>query len=163
MPLTLRSPAVDDGGVLPVRFTCDGDGVSPPLAWEQVPAGTRSLVLIVDDPDAPDPARPQRVFVHWVVYDLPPAVERLAEAASPDALPDPARQARNDRQQPAYTPACPPIGRHRYFFHLHALDAELGDLGPEVGRREVEAAMRDHVLERATFVATYAREDAGAR
>lgn len=155
MPLTVRSIAFVALGDIPVIYTCDADGVSPPLEWEQPPAGTRSLVLIVDDPDVPDPAAPQRIFTHWVVYDLPPSVGRLDEAASPGGLADPAREARNDQGQPGYTPPCPPIGRHRYQFHLYALDAELGDLGPEAGRYQVEQAMRGHVLEQAELVALY--------
>lgn len=159
MPLTLRSTAFAAQGAIPALYTCDGANVSPPLEWEQLPVGTRSLVLIVDDPDAPDPAAPQRVFVHWVLYDLPPSMGRVDEGASggagASALPDPAREGRNDAGLPGYTGPCPPIGRHRYFFHLHALDVELGDLGSEATRREVESAIQGHVLETAELVATY--------
>lgn len=155
MPLTIRSTAFVALGNIPAIYSCDADGVSPPLEWEQVPPGTRSLVLIVDDPDAPDPAAPERVFTHWVLYDLPPSAGRVDEAASPGGLPDPGREARNDGGQLGYTPPCPPIGRHRYYFHLHALDTEIGDLGPEAGRDRVETAMRGHVLESAELMATY--------
>jgi len=162
MPLTLRSPAFDHHGDVPSRHTCDGADVSPPLAWEQPPRDTRSFVLLVDDPDAPDPRAPQRVWVHWIVYGLPADARRLAEGASPDALPDGAREARNDFGRTAWGGPCPPIGRHRYFFRLHALDVVLGDLGPSAGRREVEAAMQGHVLETAELMGTYERPT-GAR
>ena len=158
MPLVLRSTAFDALTEIPAVYTCDGENFSPPLEWEQVPPGTRALVLIVEDPDAPDPAAPQRIFTHWVAYDLPPSVGRLDEGASgepPTALPDPAREARNDAGRPGYTGPCPPVGRHRYYFHLYALDAALGDLGPGATRREVEDAMRGRVLERAELMATY--------
>ena len=162
MPLTLRSPAFEHHGDVPSHHTCDGQDVSPPLAWEQPPRDTRSLVLVVDDPDAPDPRAPQRVWVHWIVYGLPPDVRRLDEGASPGGLPDGAREARNDFGRTAWGGPCPPIGRHRYFFRLHALDVALDDLGPSAGRREVEAAMQGHVLETAELMATYERP-AGAR
>ena len=162
MPLTLRSPAFDHHGDVPSRHTCDGEDVSPPLAWEQPPRDTRSFVLLVDDPDAPDPRAPQRVWVHWIVYGLPAGAHGLAEGASPDALPDGAREARNDFGRTAWGGPCPPIGRHRYYFRLHALDVTLGDLGPSAGRREVEAAMQGHVLETAELMGTYERP-AGAR
>ena len=155
MPLTLRSTAFVALGAIPAVYTCDGDNVSPPLEWEQLPPGTASLVLIVDDPDAPDPAAPERLFTHWVAYNLPPSVGRVEEAASPGALPDPGREVRNDGGQLGYTGPCPPIGQHRYYFHLYALDVELGDLGPEAGRYQVETAMQGHVLERAELMATY--------
>ncbi|MGZ8379066.1 MAG: YbhB/YbcL family Raf kinase inhibitor-like protein [Gemmatirosa sp.] len=157
MSLALRSLAFAHLGDIPSRYTCDDADVSPPLAWEQLPPGTRSLVLIVDDPDAPDPAAPQRVWVHWVVYGLPPDVARVDEGASPDALPDGAREARNDFGRTAWGGPCPPIGRHRYYFRLHALDVTLGDLGPSAGRREVEDAMRGHVLATAELMGTYER------
>ena len=155
MPLTIRSTDFVALGQIPVVYTCDSDGVSPPLEWEQLPPGTQSLVLIVDGPDAPDPAAPQRVFTHWVVYDLPPSVGRVDVAASPGGIPDPGREVRNDAGQPGWTPPCPPIGRHRYFFRLYALDVALGDLGPEAGRYQVESAMQGHVLESAELVGTY--------
>ena len=157
MPLTLRSPAFVASGDIPAVYTCDADGVSPPLQWEQLPVGTRSLVLIVDDPGAGPGAgpAPERLFTHWTVYDLPPAAGRLDEAASPGGLPDPAREVRNDLGGRGWTPPCPPAGRHQYHFRLYALDAELGDLGPEAGRYQVEQAMQGHVIEHAELVASY--------
>ncbi len=162
MSFTLRSPAFEHHGDVPSRHTCDGEDMSPPLAWDEVPRDTRSLVLVVDDPDAPDPRAPQRVWVHWIVYGIAPDARRLDEGASPGGLPDGAREARNDFGRTAWGGPCPPIGRHRYFFRLHALDVALDDLGPAAGRREVEAAMQGHVLATAELMATYERP-AGAR
>ena len=136
--------------------TCDGENVAPPLGWSGPPARTASYALIVDDPDAPDPKAPKRTFVHWVLYDIPAAVRELALGTDAYTLPDGARQGRNDGGEAGYTGPCPPIGRHRYFFKLYALDAELGDLG-EVTKQELEQAMDGHVIERAELVGTYER------
>src|SRR5688572_16304039 len=125
MPLELTSSAFAHLGEIPTKHTCEGDDVSPPLAWAGVPDGTKSLALIVDDPDAPDPAAPKRVWVHWVLYDLPPGGS-LPEGARP---PSGAREGTNDWKRTGYGGPCPPIGRHRYFHKLYALDQMLGDLG----------------------------------
>lgn len=156
MALTLRSPAFESQGTIPPRFTCDGEDASPALAWDGVPAAARSLALVVDDPDAPDPAAPTRVFVHWVLYDIPPDAGGLPGSAVRDQLPSGAREGTNDWNRRGYGGPCPPVGRHRYFFKLYALDVTLGDLG--AGRKpEVEHAMRDHLLETAELVGTYER------
>jgi Raf kinase inhibitor-like YbhB/YbcL family protein len=156
MALSLTSPAFASGDSIPGRYTCDGEDVSPPLGWSDVPAGTKSLVLIVDDPDAPDPAAPQRTWVHWVLYDLPPTSRGLAAGVQRADLPEGTREGRNDWGRTGYGGPCPPVGRHRYFHKLFALDAELGDLGiPSKGR--VEEALEGHVLERAELVGTYER------
>ena len=116
MPLTISSPAFAPGGPIPVAYTGEGRDASPPLAWSGVPAGAKSLVLIVDDPDAPDPAAPKRVWVHWVLYDLPPAVTGLPEAVAD--LPAGTREGKNDWGRAGYGGPMPPVGRHRYFFKL---------------------------------------------
>lgn len=154
MALTISSPAFDPGTGIPQRYTCDGDDVSPPLAWAGVPEGTRSLVLIIDDPDAPDPEAPRMTWVHWVVYNLPPAAGGLAEAV--DELPAGAACGLNDWKRADYGGPCPPIGLHRYFHRLYAMDIELPDLGTP-GRSELEQAMRGHVLEKAELIGTYQR------
>lgn len=154
MPLTLTSIAFGHGDGIPERYTCDGADISPPLSWSGVPAGARSLVLIVDDPDAPDPAAPKMTWVHWVVYDLPAGDGGLDEAVP--ALPAGARDGLNDWKRPGWGGPCPPVGRHRYFFKLYALDAALGDLG-RATKAAVEAAMRGHVLDQAELVATFQR------
>ncbi len=142
---------------IPRKYTCEGANVSPPLAWSGVPAAARSLVLIVDDPDAPDPAAPRATWVHWVLYDMPPTVPGMAEAAGPPAAPT--RSALNDWKKPGYGGPCPPIGRHRYFHKLYALDCALGDLGSGATKAQVEKAMAGHVVGKAELVGTYQKGD----
>jgi hypothetical protein len=154
MPLSLSSPSFENEAGIPVRHTCEGDEASPELRWSDAPPGTKAFALIVDDPDAPDPAAPQRVFTHWVLYDMPPGTASLPEAVSTDDLPDGTRQGLNDRAGIGWCGPCPPIGRHRYFHKLYALDAKLGDLG-RPDRKAVELAMEGHVLERAQLMGTY--------
>ena len=149
--LALTSTAFTEGGAIPKRYTCEGQDVSPPLAWSGVPPGTRGLALIVDDPDAPDPKAPKRTYVHWVLYDIPPSAASLPEGG---ALPAGTRQGRNDWGRTGYGGPCPPIGRHRYFHKLYALDTVLGDLG-EPGKGELEKAMMGHVLAESRIVGTY--------
>jgi Raf kinase inhibitor-like YbhB/YbcL family protein len=145
------------GGSIPARFTCDGEDVSPPLVWGEPPSGTKSFALIVDDPDAPNPAAPRTVWVHWVVYDLPADARSLREGVRTSVdLPKGARMGRNDWGKPAWGGPCPHVGRHRYFFKLVALDVALGDRGA-LTKRELEAAMQGHVLAPAELVGTYAR------
>jgi Raf kinase inhibitor-like YbhB/YbcL family protein len=157
MPLSILSPEFEDHAPIPTLYTCDGENVSPPLGWSGAPAGTTSFALIVDDPDAPDPAAPRRTYVHWVVYDLPPSVRELEAGASGGgraALPDGAHEGKNDSGTTGYTGPCPPIGRHRYFFKLYALDTLLRGLRTPA-KADVERAMEGHVLERAELVGTY--------
>jgi Raf kinase inhibitor-like YbhB/YbcL family protein len=154
MGLTLKSPDFSHGGGIPRRFTCEGEDASPALEWAGVPAGTRTLALIVDDPDAPDPAAPRMTWVHWVLYDLPADSAGLAAAISPRALPPGTREGRNDWKRTGYGGPCPPIGRHRYFFRLYALDTFLGDLR-QPAKAQLEQAMRGHVLAQAELMGTY--------
>ena len=156
MSLTLTSTAFADGGEIPRRYTCDGDDISPPLTWAGAPPDAKSLVLIVVDPDAPDPAAPQRTWTHWVLYNLPPGDSGLKQDAASEGLPAGAQEGLNDWKRPGYGGPCPPIGRHRYFHRLYALDIVL----PEVNnpdRAAVEAAMQDHVLAEAVLLGTYQR------
>ncbi len=157
MSLTIRSAAFADGAEIPVRHTCEGDDLSPPLEWSGAPPGTKSLALVVDDPDAPDPAAPKRTWVHWVLYDVPPAVSGLAQGVARDSLPAGTRQGVNDWKRTGWGGPCPPIGRHRYFFKLYALDAALGDLGTPTKAR-LEEAMKGRVLAQAQIVGTYAKK-----
>ncbi len=155
MPMTVTSAAFGHGGEIPRAHTCDGADTSPELAWTGVPEGTKSLVLIVDDPDAPDPEAPKMTYVHWVLYDLPPDATGLPSASRDSiALPEGTREGRNDWKRTGYGGPCPPVGRHRYFFKLYALDAMLGDLGA-AGKPEVVAAMQDHILAQAVLMGTY--------
>jgi Raf kinase inhibitor-like YbhB/YbcL family protein len=152
--MELTSSAFRHGAAIPREHTCDGPDTEPALQWSGVPDGTQSLALVVDDPDAPDPAAPQRTYVHWVLYDIP------ATATSLDSdLPPGTRQGTNDWNRTGYGGPCPPIGRHRYFFKLYALDTKLGDLS-EPTKAELEAAMRDHILAQAELMGTYERAEA---
>lgn len=152
----LTSSAFADGEAIPAKYTCDGAGISPPLAWRGAPALAKSLALVVDDPDAPDPKAPKRVFVHWVLHDMPVADGGLAEGVRDDALPHGTRQGINDGGSRGYTGPCPPVGRHRYFFKLHALDVMLPDLRTPT-KRALEQAMAGHVLATAQLMGTYER------
>ncbi len=154
MSFSITSTAFSPGGEIPRDHTCEGQDTSPPLAWSGVPHGTRSLALIVDDPDAPDPAAPKRTWVHWVLYNLPPAVARLAGAVVSKNLPVGSLEGKNDWKRTGYGGPCPPIGRHRYFFKLYALDVVLPDLHAPT-KADLERAMAGHVVGSAELVGTY--------
>ncbi|HLT36714.1 MAG TPA: YbhB/YbcL family Raf kinase inhibitor-like protein [Enhygromyxa sp.] len=150
--MLLESPAFADGDSIPSKYTCEGEDISPPLRWSKLPEGTRSLALIVDDPDAPDPKAPKRTWVHWVLYDVPADATGLPEGADP--LPVGTREGLNDWDRIGYGGPCPPIGRHRYFFKLYALDASLGAL-PEPSKAALEQAMAGHILAQTQLIGTY--------
>ena len=154
MSLVLKSAAFVDGTPIPAQYTCDGRDVSPPLSWEGVPASAQSLVLIVDDPDAPDPKAPKRTWVHWLLYNLPPNVRVLSEGMQPSTLPAGAKEGINDWRRTGYGGPCPPIGRHRYFFKLYALDTTLDKLNKPT-KAMLEASMHGHVIADAQLVGTY--------
>jgi Raf kinase inhibitor-like YbhB/YbcL family protein len=153
MSLTLKSPAFANGGMIPSVYTCEGADKAPLLEWSGAPAGVKSFALIVDDPDAPDPKAPKMTYVHWVLYDIPPSAARLDAQMPPGA-----REGLNDWKRTGYGGPCPPIGRHRYFFKLYALDTMLGDLG-KATKATVEAAMRGHVIAQAELMGTYQKGD----
>lgn len=153
MALILKSSAFENGAEIPARYTCKGADVSPPLSWQGVPDTARSLVLIIDDPDAPDPAAPKTVWVHWVLYNIPPDLSHLAEDITSATLPAGAAQGINDWRNRGYGGPCPPIGRHRYFHKLYALDSVLEGLN-KPGKAEVEAAMQGHILAQAELIGT---------
>ena len=157
MALTLTSTAFQPGDKIPSKYTCEGVGISPPLAFGDVPEGTKSLALIIDDPDVPDPKAPKRVWTHWVVYNLPPDTDGLPEDAGRSGLPKGAVTGLSDRKQAAYHGPCPPIGRHRYFHKLYALDIVLST--EALTKAGLEAAMTDHVLAQAELMATYQKGD----
>lgn len=148
--MRITSTAFPEGGEIPPKYTHDGADVSPPLSWTDVPAEAKCLALIVDDPDAPDPAAPKRTFVHWVVADLPPDSRGVAEGV--DRVPG-AHVGVNDWEQPGWKGPAPPIGRHRYRFKLYALDRPLGLAHPT--KADVERAMTGHVLAEAMLTGTY--------
>ena len=151
--MKLESSAFSANAEIPAKYTCEGDALSPPLSWSDVPTGTKSLALVVDDPDAPDPAAPKRVWVHWVVYDIPTSTTSLPEGAS-TKLPAGAKTGKNDWGKQAWGGPCPPIGRHRYFFKLYALDSLLPELN-EPTKAELEQAMRGHVIAQCELMGTY--------
>jgi len=156
MSFTLRSASFPTNGMIPSRHTCDGQDLSPQLAWTGLPASTKSLVLIVDDPDAPDPEAPRMTWVHWVLYNLPPAAAGLAEGVAAKDLPPGTRQGLNDWQRTGYGGPCPPIGRHRYVHKLYALDALLPDLR-QPSKAALERAMQGHILGRTELIGHYQR------
>ena len=150
--LVLTSAGFDDGGQIPAKYTCAGEDVSPPLAWNGVPEDAESLALIVDDPDAPDPAAPKRIWVHWLLYEIPPTATELPEAVV--QLPSGTLEGTNDWGDRGYGGPCPPTGRHRYFFRLYALESELGDLDLPKKDALVEA-MRGLVIGMGELMGTY--------
>ena len=150
--LTLTSPSFTHNGEIPQKFTCEGEDLSPALQWSGAPEGTKSLALIVDDPDAPDPAAPKMVWVHWVLFNIPPSTTGLAEAIV--ELPPGTAEGLNDWKRTGYGGPCPPIGRHRYFHKLYALDTVLEGLNPPT-KKDLELAMQGHILAQAELIGTY--------
>jgi len=155
MTLSLGSSAFEHNQEIPSQYTCEGADRSPPLSISGVPPQTKSLALIVDDPDAPDPKAPKRTWVHWVLYDLPPDTQALAEGTQ--QLPAGTRQGKNDWGKTGYGGPCPPIGRHRYVHKLFALDTELGELG-EPTKAELENSMQSHIIAKAEVIGTYQKK-----
>jgi hypothetical protein len=155
--MRIASPSFEANAEIPSKFTCQGADHSPPLSWADVPAGTKSLALIMDDPDAPDPAAPRMVWVHWVLYNIPPQATGLAEAITAKELPPGSLEGVNDWKRPGYRGPCPPIGRHRYVHKLYALDVLLPDLH-KPSKAALEKAMAGHILARAELVGTYQKQ-----
>jgi Raf kinase inhibitor-like YbhB/YbcL family protein len=154
MPLFLHSSAFDEGGPIPAAYTCEGENISPPLTLQGSPTQAKSLVLIVDDPDAPDPRAPKMTWVHWVVYNIPPNTSDFAAGASQKSLPAGAEEGINDWKQRGYGGPCPPIGRHRYFYKLYALDITLPTLDQPT-KANVLNAMKGHVIGESVLQGTY--------
>ena len=136
MPIIISSPVFAPNGSIPSKYTCEGADMSPPLEWFGVPPDAKTLALIVDDPDAPDPAKPQRVYVHWVVYNIPANITKLAENAAKTGLPGGA------------------IGRHRYFFKLYALDTVLPEMLIPT-KAQLEKEMEEHLVDFSELIGTY--------
>ena len=157
MSLMISSTAFAQNGDIPSQYTCEGEDISPPLSWSGVPASSRSLALIVDDPDAPDPAAPRMTWVHWVLYNIPPESQSIGEATTSSSLPTGSLQGINDWKRTGYGGPCPPIGRHRYFFKLYALDSPLPDLNRPT-KAQLEQAMRGHILGQAELIGTYQKK-----
>lgn len=156
--MDLSSTAFAQGGDIPRKYTCEGDDIAPALSWSDVPDRIQSLALIVDDPDAPDPAAPTMTWVHWVLFDIPPGATEIPEGSRP--LPEGCRDGLNDWHRTGYGGPCPPVGRHRYFFKLYALDMQLAGLQRPT-KSELERAMQGHVLAQAQLVGTYQKHKGG--
>ena len=152
MNMSINSSAFTHNGAIPKRHTCEAADISPQLVWDGIPANARSLVLIVDDPDAPDPAAPKMTWVHWLLYNLPVTSSGLPEAVQ--ELPPGTLDGLNDWHRSGYGGPCPPIGRHRYFHKLYALDVVLPDL-KKPARTILEQAMKGHIVAEAQLVGTY--------
>lgn len=156
MTLKLSSPVFTENGPIPSVYTCDGRDISPPLDWSGIPTAAKSLVLIVDDPDAPDPKAPKMTWVHWVLYNIPSQASGLREKISRQDLMPGTKEGLNDWKKTGYGGPCPPIGRHRYFFKLYAIDIILPDLGKPT-KSQLLKAMEGHVLEKNELIGTYKR------
>ena len=150
--MLLQSSAFAAQEKIPKRYTCDGENISPPLSWSNLPANTASLVLIVDDPDAP-----KKTWVHWILYNIPVSVSELPEAMQASTLPQGTLQGSNDWKKAGYGGPCPPFGSHRYFHKLYALDTVLPDLN-EPNKANLEKAMTGHILASQELIATYTRK-----
>lgn len=156
MTLELTSPAFSHNDHIPAIYTCDGRDISPPLSWSSLPAGTRSLALIVEDPDAPDPKAPRMTWIHWMLYNIPAETAGLKENTATGNLPTGTLEGLNNWGRTGYGGPCPPVGRHRYFFKLYALDAELPDLN-QPNKEKLLQAMQKHILDQAELIGTYQR------
>jgi len=153
MDIKITSSAFEEGGLIPSKYTCDGANVSPPLRWEAVPEGTKSIALISDDPDAP-----VGIWVHWVIFNLPADTKELPENVPPDkTLPSGARQGINDFRKIGYGGPCPPSGTHRYFFKIYALDTVL-DLPAGATKGDLLKAMEGHILGEGKLMGQYKRQ-----
>lgn len=155
--MRLQSPDFQHLGEIPARHTCQGEDVSPGLQWSDVPQGTESLALIVDDPDAPDPAAPKMTWVHWVLYNIPATAGSLPGGVEEKDLPRGTSQGLNDWKKAGYGGPCPPIGKHRYFHKLYALDTVLPGLGKPT-KAQLEKAMEGHVLAKAELIGLYQKQ-----
>jgi len=154
MAFILTSSAFSHKGEIPETYTCEGSNVSPPLAWQNIPENTKSLVLIVDDPDAPDPKAPKMTFVHWVLYNISPAIKSFPQNAAAMHLPQGTCEGLNNWNKTGYGGPCPPIGRHRYFHKLYALDVVLPELVAPT-KAELEKAMNGHIIAKVELLGTY--------
>lgn len=155
--MKLQSPVFQHQAEIPSQYTCEGSNISPPLTWTQIPGGSKSLVLIVDDPDAPDPAAPKLTWVHWLLYNLPANSTGLPEAVKD--LPAGTGQGLNDWKKTGYSGPCPPIGRHRYFHKLYALDIELPVSLGKPTKAKLEQAMQGHILAKTELIGTYQKKN----
>ncbi len=152
--MQLWSAEFGQGRQIPVRYTCDGANIAPPLEWSGIPVSARSLALIMEDPDAPDPKAPKFTWVHWIIYNIPVHISQLPEGITSGSLPTPAQEGKNDWQRVGYGGACPPVGQHRYYFKLYALDTLLEPMH-EPTKAAVESAMTGHIVAYSELMGVY--------
>jgi len=152
----LQVSAFNNQGDIPAKFTCEGANISPAISWSGVPEGTKSIALIVDDPDAPDPQKPEKVFTHWVLYNIPPTATKLGEAEH--HFPKGTQHGSNDYSKADYAGPCPPIGKHRYFFKLFALDTNFHFM-VRPSRADLEKEMANHILAQSEVIGLYAKKN----
>jgi hypothetical protein len=151
--MQLTSKAFDTGKEIPLKYSCDGADISPPLTIEDVPDGAQTLALICEDPDAP-----VGVFDHWIIFNIPPQAPQLAEGIPTEAEHSSGfRQGTNDFGRVGYGGPCPPDGEHRYFFRLYALDTELDLPAGSTSKKDLQAAMEGHILAETELMGTYKR------
>ncbi|MCZ7384159.1 MAG: YbhB/YbcL family Raf kinase inhibitor-like protein [Candidatus Methanoperedens sp.] len=151
--ISISSEAFNDGGTIPDEYTCEGEDISPPLSWQGLPDGTKSIALIMDDPDASG-----RAFVHWVIYNIPGSTQKLSKGIPrKEKLADGSLQGMTDFGKAGYGGPCPPLGKpHRYFFKIYAIDKIL-DLPSKASKEDVETAMKGHILAQGELIGKYAR------
>lgn len=155
--MEILSSAFQEGTEIPQKYTCEGENVSPPLSWKGIPPNAKSLVLIVDDPDAPDPNAPKMVWVHWVLYNIDPGTSGLQENLTPQTLPSPIACGTTSYETEKYKGPCPPIGRHRYYHKLFALDVVLPKLDNPTADM-LKDVMKDHIIAQAELMGTYQKK-----
>ena len=155
--MKLTSPSFENQGEIPKKYTCDGEDIPPALTWSNVPEGTKSFAMIIDDPDAPDPANPRMTWVHWVLYNIPAMTSSLTEGVKENDLPKGTLEGLNDWKKTGYGGPCPPVGKHRYFHKVYALDIVLPDL-KQPTKAKLEKAMEEYVLSKTELVGLYQRE-----
>lgn len=155
--MKIKSSVFEESAEIPSKYTCEGDNISPPLRWEEVPPTAKSLVLIVDDPDAPDPGAPKMIWDHWLLYNIDPKTTELKENAGLHELPEGTLRGTTSWKNQNYGGPCPPIGRHRYFHKLYALNVILPDLNRPTSD-QLRQAMAGHVIDEAVLIGTYQKK-----
>jgi Raf kinase inhibitor-like YbhB/YbcL family protein len=156
--MKIYSSVFGDGQAIPSIYTCEGQDISPPLSWEDIPQNAKSLVLIVNDPDAPDPKAPKMVWDHWVLYNIDPKSSGLAQNVQKPDLPAGTLCGLNSWKKESYGGPCPPIGRHRYYHRLYALDIVLNDLASP-NTAALREQMKNHVIAEAVLMGTYEKRN----
>jgi Raf kinase inhibitor-like YbhB/YbcL family protein len=148
--MTLTSPAFSEGGKIPSKYTCEGENVNPELIINGVPHNAKSLVLIMDDPDVPETVRKEKMYDHWVVFNIPPSTTKIPENSQPQGTPG-----KNTGGGLNYVGPCPPDKEHRYFFKLYALDSDLISLPKGASKKDVEQAMQGHIITKTQLMGRY--------